>query len=507
MDHQHIQNILEACLLVAGKAMSINQLDSLFDEDIDRPDRTEIKQALLVLQTSYEGRGIELVEVASGWRLQTASSMEHWVGRMFEEKPPRYSRALLETLVLIAYRQPITRGEIEDVRGVAVSSNIIKTLQERDWIKEMGYKDVPGKPALWGTTKSFLDYFNLKRLDELPTLAEARDLAEIDAALEAEMGVVEGAAQGVAANDAVDDSEESAQDSGAEVVEGGESGEVDELRSGGDDTVETDHNNEAAENSGLANLSLPESDSTPSDSDSDLDRRTESRAVLSNEVSQNMGEDQGKGQGEDQGEDQDEGLVAMAAGLAGGVANEDSDLSALVEDYLEEQPDEDSSSKTSKPQPTEISAHDVVVEEWKPANKSEQDQEPIVAAYQQADEGDEGGEGGEDNHGAAESQLRQVIEEFADEHQQQLDAQNSLSQRASTAGVTDQRSIADRSVNDVELETASPSHGTGDEQTQAQAQPTQLFGVSGSIDTEINADADGKASGSDDAPEPKSAEP
>jgi len=131
MDLQHIQNILEACLLVAGKAMSIKQLDALFEEDIDRPERTEIKEALLALQSSYEGRGIELVEVSSGWRLQSAASMEHWVGRLFQEKPPRYSRALLETLVLIAYRQPITRGEIEDVRGVAVSSNIIKTLQER----------------------------------------------------------------------------------------------------------------------------------------------------------------------------------------------------------------------------------------------------------------------------------------------------------------------------------------------------------------------------------------
>jgi len=204
MDSQQLSNILESCLLVAGKAMSINQLEVLFEEDIDRPERSEIRESLLQLQSSYEGRGIELVEVASGWRLQSSASMEHWVGRLFQDKAPRYSRALLETLVLIAYRQPITRGEIEDVRGVAVSSNIIRTLQERDWIKEMGFKDVPGKPALWGTTKAFLDYFNLKRLDELPTLAEARDLAEIDAALMAEVGLVDGLTDSVAANDSED---------------------------------------------------------------------------------------------------------------------------------------------------------------------------------------------------------------------------------------------------------------------------------------------------------------
>lgn len=214
METQQLHNILESCLLVAGKAMSLAQLETLFDEDIDRPERSEIKEALVGLQASYEGRGIELVEVSSGWRLQSAESMQHWVARMFEERPPRYSRALLETLVLIAYRQPITRGEIEDVRGVAVSSNIIRTLQEREWIKEMGFKDVPGKPALWGTTKAFLDYFNLKQLDELPTLAEARDLAEIDAALAAELGVVEGADDAVAANDEQGDD---AQSEGAEV--------------------------------------------------------------------------------------------------------------------------------------------------------------------------------------------------------------------------------------------------------------------------------------------------
>jgi len=173
MDAQQTRNILEACLLVAGRAMSVAQLEALFESDIDRPDRKEIKLQLEELQKTYEGRGIELIEVASGWRLQSRSSMEHWVSRLFTEKSPRYSRALLETLVLIAYRQPITRGEIEEIRGVAVSSNIVRTLQEREWVKEVGHKEVPGRPALLGTTRQFLDYFNLKRLDELPPLSEA----------------------------------------------------------------------------------------------------------------------------------------------------------------------------------------------------------------------------------------------------------------------------------------------------------------------------------------------
>ena len=187
MDAQQTRNILEACLLVAGRAMSVAQLEALFESDIDRPDRKEIKLQLEELQKTYEGRGIELIEVASGWRLQSRSSMEHWVSRLFTEKSPRYSRALLETLVLIAYRQPITRGEIEEIRGVAVSSNIIRTLQEREWVKEVGHKEVPGRPALLGTTRQFLDYFNLKRLDELPPLSEIKDLEEIDATLAAEM--------------------------------------------------------------------------------------------------------------------------------------------------------------------------------------------------------------------------------------------------------------------------------------------------------------------------------
>ena len=200
MDAKQVKNILEACLLVAGKAMSLRQLDDLFDGDDNRPDKDTIKACLEELQTDYTDRGIELVQVASGYRLQSRADVSDWVARLFPEKPPRYSRALLETLVLVAYRQPITRGEIEEIRGVAVSSNIIKTLQERQWVKEVGFKDVPGKPALLGTTKLFLDYFNLKRLDDLPPLSDIKNLDEMDTALMEAAGIAP--AQGAeAAND------------------------------------------------------------------------------------------------------------------------------------------------------------------------------------------------------------------------------------------------------------------------------------------------------------------
>ena len=199
MDAKQLKNILEAGLLVAGRALSVAQLEALFQHDTDKPDRKSIKAAMEELKKEYEGRGIELVEVASGYRLQSHASVSDWVGNLFQEKTPRYSRALLETLVLIAYRQPITRAEIEDVRGVAVSSNIIKTLQERNWVKVLGHKEVPGKPALLGTTKEFLDYFNLAKLDELPDLAEIKDLDQFDELLAEEVGEV--GEQGEAAND------------------------------------------------------------------------------------------------------------------------------------------------------------------------------------------------------------------------------------------------------------------------------------------------------------------
>ncbi len=179
MQINDLKKILEAVLLAADHHLSVIQLDALFELDKDRPTRDEIRQALHEMAAEYQDRGYELKQVASGYRLQVRQKYAEWVGRLWEEKPARYTRALLETIALIAYRQPITRGEIEEVRGVSVSSSIIKTLLEREWIKVLGHKDVPGKPALYGTTREFLDYFNLKSRDELPALAAIKNLDNI----------------------------------------------------------------------------------------------------------------------------------------------------------------------------------------------------------------------------------------------------------------------------------------------------------------------------------------
>lgn len=168
--------LLEAFLLASGKPQSMERLFELFEEG-ERPEPPVFKKALAILAKSCDGRAFELKEVASGYRLQIREKFAPWVGRLWEERPQRYSRAMLETMALIAYRQPITRGEIEDVRGVAVNSHIVKTLLEREWIRIVGYRDVPGKPAMFATTKAFLDHFNLKNLDDLPPLAELRELA------------------------------------------------------------------------------------------------------------------------------------------------------------------------------------------------------------------------------------------------------------------------------------------------------------------------------------------
>jgi len=187
MAHQRVQlkHIIEAALLAAGEPLSHTQLAELFEEDA-RPPREDIDAALRALAEDCADRGVELMEVSSGFRLQVKPALQDWVTRLWTEKPARYSRALLETLALIAYRQPITRGEIESVRGVSLSSNIIRTLQEREWIRIVGHRDVPGKPALFGTTKAFLDYFNLRSLDELPTLAEIKDMDSLEPELDLE---------------------------------------------------------------------------------------------------------------------------------------------------------------------------------------------------------------------------------------------------------------------------------------------------------------------------------
>jgi segregation and condensation protein B len=194
--------VVEGALMAAGGPLTLDQILGLYPDE-QRPAREEIRDAVAAITESYQGRGIELVEVAGGWRIQVRREVAPWVGRLWEEKPARYSRALLETLALIAYRQPITRGEIEDIRGVAVSTQIVKTLSERDWIRIVGHRDVPGRPALFATTRRFLDYFGLRSLNDLPTLAEIRDPSFFADALD--LG-------GTAATDAVPDTDEHGDD-------------------------------------------------------------------------------------------------------------------------------------------------------------------------------------------------------------------------------------------------------------------------------------------------------
>ena len=562
MDSRQTRNILEACLLVAGKPMNLGQLEALFESDIDRPDRNEIKAALASLQDDYEGRGIELVEVASGWRLQSRASMEHWVTRLFHEKTPRYSRALLETLVLIAYRQPITRGEIEEVRGVAVSSNIIKTLQEREWVKEIGYKDVPGKPALWGTTRQFLDYFNLKRLDELPTLAEARDLEEIDAALAAEIGIVDGASDGIAAND------------GAEVGEGfthsaGNDGSDDSDSSGDASSEGASEKLRDGASEGASEASADDSGSEP--------------AIQDDPASANQ-------------------LSALADGLPGAELRTNSqELSALVQSFLGrssldvdvEQPDDlqqpqdlqqpgtvshehaahddvgsgdeqrgagDSvvqeaslPSVQSESDPESgigadseiVSAHDLVIEAWRPPQSrtgAKPDQNgalslsdttdvsaaATVSSDSESPPDDEGSQTPADEPHDAQTRLRQAIDDFADEHRQELEARRDFEARTRgplgrpPGNAPDKVAGAGLDVEQEQMEapqahrdvsgTTSPVFGRRILATvmgeagsaQSSRLTTSLYGVSGIVESELHADTDkGLGTSPEDArPEP-----
>lgn len=235
MNASNIKNIIEAALMVSTQPLSLDKLQALFAKDAVQPDRDVLRNTLNELAEECNGRGVELREVASGWRYQVRADYAEWVNRMWEEKPPRYSRALLETLAIIAYRQPITRGEIEDIRGVGVSANIIRTLQERGWIKSVGHRDVPGKPELLATTREFLDYFNLKKLSDLPTLAEIRDLDEINPDLFA--GFDSGRSQADSSEE-IDNSELSEGSPGAETEEEGAaaSAGMAEDTSGTDDT-------------------------------------------------------------------------------------------------------------------------------------------------------------------------------------------------------------------------------------------------------------------------------
>jgi segregation and condensation protein B len=181
-----LQQIIEAALMVAGRPLPIADMQKLFEEN-EQPTKEEIQNALDVLAQRHQESGIYLQHVASGYQFQAKNDLSPWLCKLWDERPARYSRAFLETLSLIAYRQPITRAEIEEIRGVAVSTNIIKTLSEREWIRVIGYREMPGKPALYGTTKTFLDHFNLKSLDELPTLAELKDLDTQEAKLQVQL--------------------------------------------------------------------------------------------------------------------------------------------------------------------------------------------------------------------------------------------------------------------------------------------------------------------------------
>ena len=183
MSDHPMSNVVEAVLLAAGRPVTVEQIQELFEEH-ERPPAEDVLAALEGLAERYEGTGVELREVASGWRVQVRPQYSDVVSRLWQERPSRYSRALLETLALIAYRQPITRGEIEDIRGVTIASTIMRTLHERNWIRVVGHREVPGRPELLGTTREFLDYFGLKSLDDLPTLAQLQDLEDINVQLE-----------------------------------------------------------------------------------------------------------------------------------------------------------------------------------------------------------------------------------------------------------------------------------------------------------------------------------
>ncbi|WP_232522358.1 SMC-Scp complex subunit ScpB [Marinimicrobium alkaliphilum] len=209
VDEQRLAQIIEGALLAIGQPMTIARLRTLFDEEV-APSNEDIRAALGRIEAANVERGFELKEVGSGFRLQVRPALAPWINRLWEEKPQRYSRALLETLALIAYRQPITRGDIEEIRGVAVSSHIMKTLMERDWVKVVGQRDVPGRPSLYATTRQFLDYFNLKSLDELPSLGDIRDLDELNAELDLgiEAKVASGSDQTEAVQEPTDTDEE-----------------------------------------------------------------------------------------------------------------------------------------------------------------------------------------------------------------------------------------------------------------------------------------------------------
>ncbi|MFW3175936.1 SMC-Scp complex subunit ScpB [Xanthomonas phaseoli] len=286
MDQALITRIIEAALLASSQPLTLAQLQGLFPEEEPAPPGS-VERALELLREACAERGVELVEVASGFRFQVKADVHGWVARLWTERRTKYTRATLETLALIAYRQPITRGEIEQVRGVAVSSNIIQALEEREWIRVVGHRDVPGKPALFGTTKGFLDYFGLKRLDELPPLSELKDIAELEPQLPLDRdGQLDGAVPASAAMDAAQDQADADQ-AGAEGDD--TAANTDDADAGNTDTDREANAGAAADDSGTgalqAGLKTDQTDASanpassteaPSDDQADAERDTES---------------------------------------------------------------------------------------------------------------------------------------------------------------------------------------------------------------------------------------
>jgi segregation and condensation protein B len=280
MDQLLITRIIEGALLASPQQLTLAQLQGLFPEEEPAPPGS-IERALELLREGCADRGVELVEVASGFRFQVKADVHGWVARLWTERKTKYTRATLETLALIAYRQPITRGEIEQVRGVAVSSNIIQALEEREWIRVVGHRDVPGKPALFGTTKGFLDYFGLKRLDELPPLSELKDIGELEPQLPLDSEgqpaapLAAGAAldgEGEAANDGDADADADT-DADADNDTDADMGDADVAPAAEDDVTPTADAQDAAAEDDAAPVAAddePAQDPTPSD-DADAD--------------------------------------------------------------------------------------------------------------------------------------------------------------------------------------------------------------------------------------------
>ena len=239
MNPEQLKNIIEAAFMVSEKPVSVSQLLALFEKETDRPEKADVNTAIEQIMQDYEGRGIELKKVSSGYRVQVNGDYADWINHLFDDRPPRYSRALLETLAIIAYRQPVTRAEIEEIRGVSVSSNIIRTLQERSWIRVVGQRDIPGKPELLATTKEFLDYFNLIKLTELPSLSEIKDFDQINPDLfeELEKEAMNKVARAAISGQQIDPDEQVAKDEDNTVSETEEDTETEENVVRDDDNV------------------------------------------------------------------------------------------------------------------------------------------------------------------------------------------------------------------------------------------------------------------------------